>query len=83
MKLEYLLIIAAIIVIAFVLKFGKIRAPLANATEQDIHDALRDGNKILAIKYYRVINNCSLTEAKQAIDAISNKLSQDSPHLSV
>lgn len=74
MKLEYLWAIAVIIVIAFLFKFGKNRAPLANATEQDIRDALKDGNKILAIKYYRVINNCSLTEAKQAIDDMSKKL---------
>ena len=74
MKLEYFLIIAVIIVIAFLFKFGKNRAPLASATEQDIRDALKDGNKILAIKYYRVINNCSLTEAKQAIDALANNL---------
>ena len=74
MKLEYFWIIAAIIAIAFLFKFGKSRTPLANATEQDIRDALKDGNKILAIKYYRVINNCSLTEAKQAIDGMSERL---------
>ena len=74
MKLEYFWIIAAIIAIAFLFKFGKSRTPLSNATEQDIRDALKDGNKILAIKYYRVINNCNLTEAKQAIDGMSKRL---------
>ena len=74
MELKYLWVIAAVIVIAVLFKFGKNRAPLSSATEQDIQDALKDGNKILAIKYYRVINNCSLTEAKQAIDAMNEKL---------
>lgn len=74
MKLEYLWVIAALVVIFVFIKFGKSQTPLSSATEQDVQDALKDGNRILAIKYYRVINNCSLTEAKQAIDKMSAKL---------
>ena len=74
MNLDYLWIIAVIIIVIVLLKYGKKQAPLSSATEQDIKDALKDGNKILAIKYYRVINNCSLTEAKKSIDAMSEKL---------
>lgn len=74
MKLEYIWIIVALAIIFTFFKYGKSQAPLSNATEQDIQDALKDGKKILAIKYYRVINNCGLTEAKQAIDKMSEKL---------
>lgn len=74
MKLEYLWVIVALVVFFVFFKFGKSQAPLSSATDQDVQDALKDGNKILAIKYYRVINNCSLTEAKQAVDKMSKKL---------
>lgn len=74
MKLEYILVITAVVVVALLFGFGKTQVPLENITEKDIHDALKDGNKLLAIKYYRVIKNCNLTEAKQAIEDMARKL---------
>ena len=74
MDSDYLWILAAIIFIVVLLKFGgNAQTPLSSATESDIQNALNDGNKILSIKYYRVINDCSLTEAKQAVDKMSKQ----------
>ena len=38
-----------------------------------IHDALRSGNKIQAIKLYRELYGCGLREAKDAIEVMERK----------
>lgn len=45
-----------------------------NGTPQDVVDALRDGNKILAIKLWRERTNTSLAEAKHAVEQVERGL---------
>ena len=45
-----------------------------NGTPQDVVDALRDGNKILAIKLWRERTNSSLADAKHAVEELERGL---------
>lgn len=45
--------------------FGK---SIKKAVRLSVEDLLHRGHKIMAIKLYRDINNCSLAEAKNAVD---------------
>jgi len=45
-----------------------------NAANQTVIDALRNGNKIEAIRIYREIHNAGLAEAKQAVDGMESRL---------
>ncbi|MCE9623139.1 MAG: ribosomal protein L7/L12 [Actinomycetia bacterium] len=38
------------------------------ALSPQVQEALKSGNKIAAIKFYRELTNCSLADAKDAID---------------
>lgn len=65
----YLIIaVVAIAVIFIFLSSSKSITSKNNVTEQDIIEALKSGNKVTAIKYYRQLHNVSLKEAKDAVE---------------
>lgn len=70
-----ILIIVVVFVVAFVV-ISRIKLPQpqqeqidpANLTANGIAQLVRNGNKLLAIKCYRIANHCDLKTAKDAID---------------
>ena len=74
MDIEYIWISAAVVLIVIVLKFGKSQPPLANVTEDDIIEAVKNKQKVTAIKYYRSLHGVGLKEAKDAVDNLASKL---------
>lgn len=46
---------------------------------EGIREALRDGEKILAIKIYREVTGCGLKEAKEYVDRLSAELIEQYP----
>ena len=70
-----IIIILSILIIRFANKPGSRSAPSKSlSSEQDIIDALKDGNKIEAIKHYRYVHGVGLKEAKQAVEKINENL---------
>lgn len=74
MELKYPVIAAVVLLVIFVMTKGKSRPTVSNATEQDIKDMVRAGNKVRAIKHYRAMHRVGLKEAKDAIDALAKTL---------
>ncbi|TQV86031.1 hypothetical protein FLL46_18875 [Aliikangiella coralliicola] len=69
--MDFLWIIGVFLVVFFLFKVGKPgRPPVSNVTDQDVIDALKQGQKIQAIKYYRTIHGVGLKEAKEAVEAM-------------
>ena len=46
---------------------------MSSSTEQDIINAVKNGNKIEAIKHYRFVHKVGLKEAKEAIEGMQHK----------
>ena len=68
MEAIYLVIIVAIVFLLIVFLNKQRNSPnMVSSTEQDIVDAMNDGNKIEAIQHYRLVHNVSLKEAKKAV----------------
>ena len=51
--------------------------PASQLTEQDILDALKEGKKVTAIKYYRSVHGVGLSEAKEAVEKMYKNLSTE------
>lgn len=68
------LTVAAVVCFLLVLALNKLRnAPgRRGSTEQDITDAVKDGNTIEAIKHYRYVHGVTLREAKLAVAAMQD-----------
>ena len=68
-------IIVTVAVILIFFKFGKAtQNHQINAKEEDIYAAIKAGNKVHAIKYYRAVHHVSLKEAKKAVEDLINKV---------
>jgi ribosomal protein L7/L12 len=52
------------------------KMPPRGWTAADIDASIRSGNKIDAIKIYRIVNRVGLKEAKDAVDARARKLAK-------
>jgi ribosomal protein L7/L12 len=63
----FLVLVAAGLASAFIFR-NKIAGPPAGATDADIASLVKQGNLIQAIKWYRVLHNSSLKDAKAAIE---------------
>ena len=74
MNSEYIWIIAVVVLIVIVLKFGKSQPSLVDVTENDIIEAIKNKQKVTAIKYYRSLHGVGLKEAKDAVENIASKL---------
>lgn len=70
METKHIIIAVVVAAVLLVIKFAKHQPRANSATKTDIEAALKDGNKILAMKYYRKVHGVGLTEAKAAIDAM-------------
>jgi len=53
--------------------------PLSSDAQRLIHEALYQGNKIAAIKYYREAANVGLAEAKRAVEQMEAELRVQTP----
>lgn len=49
---------------------SSMREGMGPPTMEDVHRLINKGNHVSAIKAYRLIHNCSLREAKEAVDQI-------------
>jgi ribosomal protein L7/L12 len=83
MKWYWILAIVAAVIVVLMSRRGEnagtraqLRSvPPAGWTDADIDTALRSGNKIEAIKMYRMIHHVGLKEAKDAVDAREREVS--------
>jgi len=87
MDIQFILIIGVLVVVTFILvKKSKNSSTSASSkqdikeaislefTEQGIQNALANGNKVEAIKIYRIVHSVGLREAKEAVDEMYNAL---------
>ena len=75
MNSMYIGIIAVTIVVLLIVILGNKRnsPSRGGSTEQDIIEAINEGNKVEAIKHYRFVHNVGLGEAKKAVEAMQKK----------
>ena len=73
MNSEYvwIIVIVAVVVILF-FKSSNVKPMVENPTDSDVAEALKQGNKIKAIKYYREVHKVGLKAAKEAVEAMGN-----------
>ncbi len=79
MSYEYLISAIVALLIVVLLFKGKKTPALSQATDEDVIELVRAGNKVTAIKYYRSIHGVSLTDAKHAVDDMARSMSESSP----
>jgi ribosomal protein L7/L12 len=53
---------------------GQVASGASAGLPPGVVDALRNGNKIEAIRLYREVMKCSLLDAKNTVDALEKKL---------
>ncbi len=71
MNSEYLWIAVAVIVLLIVFfKSNSVSPSVSNPTDADVVEALKRGEKIKAIKYYREIHGVGLKQAKETVEAM-------------
>jgi len=71
MNSEYLwvAVIAVVLIIVF-FKSNNVTPSVSNPTDADVVEALKRGEKIKAIKYYREIHGVGLKQAKETVEAM-------------
>ena len=75
MKIEYLWLLGAIVLLVIIIiNTGKSKTDLSSITEDDILTALKDGHRVTAVKYYRIVHGVGLKEAKDAVDRMAKTL---------
>lgn len=75
MRIEYLWLLGAIVLLIIVMfNTGKSKTDLSSITEDDILTVLKDGRRVTAIKYYRIVHGVGLKEAKDAVDRMAKTL---------
>jgi len=67
------IVVAIVVLLVVVLGKSSNSPSVSSSTEQDIIDAINDGNKVEAIKHYRFVHNVGLKETKKAIEAMQQK----------
>lgn len=75
MRIEYLWLLGAIVLLIIVMfNTGKSKTDLSSITEDDILTVLKDGRRVTAVKYYRIVHGVGLKEAKDAVDRMAKTL---------
>ena len=67
------IVVAIVILLIVIFNKNRISPSMSSSSEQDIIDAIKDGNKLEAIKHYRFVHNVGLKVAKKAIEAMQQK----------
>ena len=67
------IVVAIVVLLVVIINKNRNNPSMSNSTEQDIIDAINNGNKVEAIKHYRFVHNVGLKDAKKAIEAMQQK----------